>query len=86
MLSEATLAEFKAGLDGELIQPGDKGYDEARRVCIAVTRSEYWQCAARIARFQNSIGPLPVCGRMILADIERGPTNASSPHPLRQAD
>src|SRR3712207_5824442 len=32
MLDEATVAEFRAGLRGELIQPDDPGYDEARKV------------------------------------------------------
>lgn len=32
MPSEATLVEFKATLAGELIQPGDTGYEEARKV------------------------------------------------------
>jgi hypothetical protein len=32
MLDEATVEQFKTGLRGELIQPGDPGYDEARKV------------------------------------------------------
>jgi FAD/FMN-containing dehydrogenase len=32
MLDEATVAEFRTALRGELIQPGDPGYDEARKV------------------------------------------------------
>jgi FAD/FMN-containing dehydrogenase len=32
MLDEATLEQFKVGLRGEFIQPGDPGYDEARKV------------------------------------------------------
>ena len=32
MLSEMTIATFKAGLRGELIQPGDQSYDTARKV------------------------------------------------------
>ena len=32
MLDEATVAEFKAGLRGDLIQPEDESYDEARKV------------------------------------------------------
>jgi hypothetical protein len=32
MLDEATVAEFKASLRGDLIQPEDEGYDEARKV------------------------------------------------------
>jgi FAD/FMN-containing dehydrogenase len=32
MLDEATVAEFGTALRGELIQPGDPGYDEARKV------------------------------------------------------
>jgi FAD/FMN-containing dehydrogenase len=32
MLDEATVEQFKTALRGELIQPGDRGYDEARKV------------------------------------------------------
>jgi FAD/FMN-containing dehydrogenase len=32
MLDEATVEQFKTALRGELIQPGDPGYDEARKV------------------------------------------------------
>src|SRR3712207_8525933 len=32
MLDEATVEQFKADLRGELIQPGDPDYDEARKV------------------------------------------------------
>jgi hypothetical protein len=32
MLDQTALAEFKTSLAGELIQPGEKGYDEARQV------------------------------------------------------
>src|SRR5918993_5960680 len=32
MLDEATVEQFKAGLRGELIQPGDPDYEEARKV------------------------------------------------------
>jgi len=32
MLDEATVGLFKTALRGELIQPGDPGYDEARKV------------------------------------------------------
>src|SRR5919107_3282881 len=32
MLDEPTVAEFRTALRGELIQPGDPGYDEARKV------------------------------------------------------
>jgi hypothetical protein len=32
ILDEHILDEFKAGLRGELIRPGDAGYDEARQV------------------------------------------------------
>jgi hypothetical protein len=32
MLDEATVEQFKTGLRGDLIQPGDPGYDEARKV------------------------------------------------------
>jgi FAD/FMN-containing dehydrogenase len=32
MLDQTVLAEFKLSLAGELIQPGEKGYDEARQV------------------------------------------------------
>src|ERR687883_780608 len=32
MLDEATVEQFKASLRGELIQPGDPGYNEARKV------------------------------------------------------
>ena len=32
MLDEATVEQFKVGLRGEFIQPGDPGYDEARKV------------------------------------------------------
>jgi FAD/FMN-containing dehydrogenase len=32
LLDEATVEQFKAGLRGALIQPGDEGYDEARKV------------------------------------------------------
>jgi FAD/FMN-containing dehydrogenase len=31
-VAEATLEEIKSGLRGELIEPGDEGYDEARKV------------------------------------------------------
>lgn len=36
MLREATLAEFRASLGGELIQPGDSSYEEARKVYNAM--------------------------------------------------
>ena len=32
MLDEATVAEFRTALRGELVQPGDPDYDEARKV------------------------------------------------------
>ena len=32
MLDEPTVAEFRTALRGELLQPGDPGYDEARKV------------------------------------------------------
>jgi len=32
MVSQSTLEKFKTGLRGELLQPGDPGYDEARRI------------------------------------------------------
>ena len=32
MIDEATISEFKASLRGQLIQPGDEGYDAARKV------------------------------------------------------
>src|SRR5918997_3912978 len=32
MLDEATVEQFKTALRGELIQPSDEGYDEARKV------------------------------------------------------
>jgi FAD/FMN-containing dehydrogenase len=32
MLEEASLTKFKASLAGDLVQPGDEGYDEARKV------------------------------------------------------
>lgn len=31
-LDEATVQEFEASLRGELVQPGDEGYEEARKV------------------------------------------------------
>src|ERR671916_1894598 len=36
MLDEATVAEFGEALRGDLIQPGDEGYDEARKVYNAM--------------------------------------------------
>jgi hypothetical protein len=36
MIDEETLAKFKASLGGELIQPNDKGYDDARTVWNAM--------------------------------------------------
>ena len=36
MSDEATVAEFRAGLRGEIIQPEDEGYDEARKVYNAM--------------------------------------------------
>jgi hypothetical protein len=32
MLDEVSVEQFKTGLRGELIQPDDPGYDEARKV------------------------------------------------------
>jgi FAD/FMN-containing dehydrogenase len=32
MMNDAAIAEFKAGMRGELIEPGDAGYEEARKV------------------------------------------------------
>ena len=32
ILEEATIAGLQAGLRGELIQPGDEGYETARKV------------------------------------------------------
>jgi len=29
MMNDAAIAEFKAGMRGELIEPGDAGYEEA---------------------------------------------------------
>ena len=36
MLDEATVEQFRAGLRGDLIQPEDEGYDEARKVYNAM--------------------------------------------------
>ncbi|HEX5974334.1 MAG TPA: FAD-binding protein, partial [Rubrobacteraceae bacterium] len=36
MLDEATVEEFRVSLRGELIQPGDEDYDEARKVYNAM--------------------------------------------------
>ncbi|HEV2743219.1 MAG TPA: FAD-dependent oxidoreductase, partial [Rubrobacter sp.] len=36
MLDEATVAEFGVALRGDLIQPGDEGYEEARKVYNAM--------------------------------------------------
>ena len=36
MLDEATVEKFKASLGGELIQPNDDGYDDARTVWNAM--------------------------------------------------
>jgi FAD/FMN-containing dehydrogenase len=36
MLSQPTIASFKAGLRGELIEPGDQGYESARKVYNAM--------------------------------------------------
>src|ERR687889_2443280 len=36
MLDESTVEQFKTALRGELIQPGDPGYDEARKVYNAM--------------------------------------------------
>ena len=36
MLSETTIATFKASLRGDLIQPGDQSYDAARKVYNAM--------------------------------------------------
>src|ERR671916_3130834 len=36
MLDEATIEQLKVDLRGELIQPGDKDYDEARKVYNAM--------------------------------------------------
>ena len=36
MLSEATIAAFKSGLRGELIEPGDASYNAARKVYNAM--------------------------------------------------
>ncbi len=35
-MNEATIREFKANLRGELIEPGDKGYDAARKIYNAM--------------------------------------------------
>jgi hypothetical protein len=32
MLEEASLTKFKASLAGDLVQPGDEGHEEARKV------------------------------------------------------
>ncbi len=32
VLDEATIQEFKVGLRGKLIRPGDKGYEAARKI------------------------------------------------------
>jgi hypothetical protein len=36
MLEQASLTRFKASLAGDLVQPGDEGYDEARKVYDAM--------------------------------------------------
>ncbi len=36
MLDETTIEKFKASLRGELIQPNDEGYDDARKVWNAM--------------------------------------------------
>ncbi|MGH2397859.1 MAG: FAD-binding oxidoreductase, partial [bacterium] len=36
MLNETSIGQFKVGLRGELIQPNDAGYDEARKVYNAM--------------------------------------------------
>ena len=36
MLSETTIAAFKSGLRGELIEPGDASYNAARKVYNAM--------------------------------------------------
>ena len=36
MLDETTIEKFKASLGGELIQPNDEGYDDARKVWNAM--------------------------------------------------
>ena len=35
MLAEAAVEDFRVGLRGQLILPGDPGYDEARLSCPA---------------------------------------------------
>ncbi len=36
MIDEATVEQFRVSLRGDLIQPGDEGYDEARKVYNAM--------------------------------------------------
>jgi hypothetical protein len=36
VVEEAAVEEFKEGLRGELLRPGDDGYEEARRVWNAM--------------------------------------------------
>ena len=36
MIDQATIEEFKANLRGQLIQPGDEGYDEACKIYNAM--------------------------------------------------
>ena len=36
MIDQSTIEEFKANLRGQLIQPGDEGYDEACKIYNAM--------------------------------------------------
>lgn len=75
MLSEATIAAFKSGLRGELIEPGDASYNAARRVYNAMIDRKprlIVRCAdvadviAAVTPAASSLGPASSCERVRL--------------------
>ena len=64
MLNDATVEEFKASLRGELIQRGDGGYEEARKLYNAMIDKRPL-LIARCADAADVICACGLAGRMI---------------------
>ena len=75
-LDEATVQEFKASVRGQLIRPGDAGYDDARKIFNAMIDRHPASSCVR-ARRRVRCGPLrprlrPCCWRSGAVGTARG--------------